>query len=162
MIIRNAAEQDIPVIHKLAHDIWWPTYRDILDDDQISLMLDEMYSEKALIMQMNAGVIFLIPEIHSQATGFAGYSLIDEEMMIFKIHKIYLLPSEQGKGTGRKLIEYISSLAKNNGGKILELNVNRSNPAYNFYRKLGFSVFKQANIPYHKYFLNDYVMRKKL
>ncbi|HEY0670125.1 MAG TPA: GNAT family N-acetyltransferase [Sphingobacteriaceae bacterium] len=162
MSIREATENDISLIRKLAHDIWWPTYRDILPADQISLMLEEMYSKNELVMQMNSGVNFLITETEGKATGFAGYSLTDKELMVFKIHKIYLLPSEQGKGTGKKLIGFITSLAVNNGGKILELNVNRSNPAFSFYKKLGFKIYEEVDIPYHKYFLNDYVMRKNL
>lgn len=162
MNIRQATETDIALIHRLAGEIWWPTYSDILEKDQISLMLEEMYSEKALIMQMNAGIHFLLTESDGKTTGFAAYSLTDEISKIYKIHKIYLLPSEQGKGTGRKLIEYIASVTANEGAKTLELNVNRSNPALNFYKKLGFSVYKQVDIPYHRYFLNDFVMRKKL
>lgn len=162
MVIREATHYDIQIIHTLARDIWWPTYRDILDADQISFMLDDMYSEKALEQQMNEGINFLITENEGQATGFAGYSLTDEEKMIFKLHKIYMLPSEQGKGSGKKLIEYVSSVAAQKGGKILELNVNRFNPAYNFYQKIGFSVYKLVDIPYHQYVLNDYVMRKQL
>jgi diamine N-acetyltransferase len=148
MVIREATASDIPLIHQLAQDIWWPTYGDLLEKDQISLMLEEIYSEKALIMQMNAGINFLLTESEGKARGFAGYSLIDTESGIYKIHKIYLLPSEQGKGTGKKLIEYITSLALNKGGKIIELNVNRSNPAFNFYKKLGFTVYQQVDIPF--------------
>jgi diamine N-acetyltransferase len=162
MVIREATHSDIKTINTLAHEIWWPTYCDILSPDQISLMLEDMYAEKALEQQMNEGINFLITENEGKATGFAGYSLTDEDKMIFKLHKIYMLPSEQGKGTGKKLIEYISSLAAQKGGKILELNVNRFNPAYNFYKKIGFSVYKLVDIPYHQYLLNDYVMRKKL
>lgn len=162
MIIRKATINDIRIIHKLAHVIWWPTYRDILDKEQIMLMLQNMYSEKALEQQMNEGIHFLIAERQSRPVGFAGYSLTDDEHKIFKLHKIYVLPSEQRKGTGKRLVEYVQSLVRDAGGKIVELNVNRLNPAFMFYKKLGFEVHKQVDIPYYHYVMNDYVMRKKL
>ena len=162
MLIREATAYDVTVIHKLAHAIWWPTYRHILGTGQISLMLENMYSEKALEKQLSDGITFLIAEKNTLPAGFAGYSLIDDKHMIFKIHKIYIHPSEQGKGTGRSFVEHIMDAASKQGGNILELNVNRNNPAFYFYKKLGFTVYQEIDIPYYQYVMNDYVMRKKL
>ena len=72
------------------------------------------------------------------------------------------MPTEQGNGSGKKLITHISELAKSKGGKILELNVNRGNTAHHFYRKIGFDIHQTVDIPYHHFILNDYVMRKNL
>jgi GNAT superfamily N-acetyltransferase len=91
---------------------------------------------------------------------FAGFSLIEPE--VYKLHKLYVLPSEQGNGTGKKLIEYIADLAREKGGKILELNVNRGNSASEFYKKVGFEIYRIVDISYHHFILNDYIMRKDL
>ena len=149
MIIRKAAESDISAISELAEKIWWPSYRNIISDEQISFMLNDMYSAESLKEQMGSGIEFLIVEKENLPVAFAGYSLTNTENQVYKLHKLYVLPTEQGRGTGRKLIEQVSSLATAKGGKILELNVNRGNPAHHFYSKIGFDI-------YH------YVMRKKL
>lgn len=162
MNIRTAADQDIPAIHELAEEIWWPAYRNIISDEQISFMLDNMYSENALQEQMIEGIQFLLAERDNAPVAFAGYSLIDSETPVFKIHKLYVLPSEQGKGTGKKLIEHMSSIAKAMNCMVLELNVNRGNPAQGFYLKVGFEIHNTVDIPYHQFVLNDYVMRKAL
>ena len=162
MIIRKAAESDIPAISELAEKIWWPSYRNIISDEQISFMLNEMYSAKSLLEQMHSGVEFLIVERDNLPLAFAGFSETDTENQVFKLHKLYVLPTEQGRGTGRKLIEHVSSLAKAKGGNILELNVNRGNPAHHFYSKIGFDIYQTVDINYHHFVLNDYVMRKKL
>jgi GNAT superfamily N-acetyltransferase len=94
--------------------------------------------------------------------GFAAFSETNTLEQVFKLHKLYLLPSEQGKGTGKLLIEEVSTQSKNLGGLILELNVNRGNKAVNFYKKQGFDVQQTLDIPYHTYVLNDYIMRKAL
>jgi GNAT superfamily N-acetyltransferase len=162
MIIRDATVSDIGVIHQLAHEIWWPAYKNIISDEQIVFMLDRIYSEAALKQQMDEGVNFLIAEYDDKPSGFAAYSLTEPFEMIFKLHKLYILPSEQGKGTGRELLDRVGELARKQLGTILELNVNRSNPALGFYKKSGFEIWKTVDIPYYQFFLNDYVMRKKL
>lgn len=160
MEIIEATELDIPVIHDLAEKIWWPTYSPILSEEQISFMLKNMYSESALKEQMNTGVKFLLVKRDSENVAFAGYSLDYENEPLLKIQKIYVLPSEQGKGTGKNLIEYISHLAKELNILEVELNVNRGNPAKGFYQKMGFEIRETVDIPYYEFVLNDYVMRK--
>jgi len=160
MRIRKATDQDIPVISELAEKTWWRSYRNIISDEQISFMLKDMYSEESLKVQMNSGIEFILAERENIPVAFAGFSLA--EPGIYKLHKLYVLPSEQGSGTGKKLIEHISDLAREWGGKILELNVNRGNPASGFYKKAGFDIYRTVDIAYHNFVLNDYVMRKNL
>lgn len=162
MKIRKAGVHDIQAIHELAEKIWWPAYRNVISDEQIRFMLEDMYSEGSLMEQMNGGLEFWLAVRENVPVAFAGYSLTESEKQIYKLHKLYVLPSEQGRGTGTKLIDHISALAKSAGGKILELNVNRGNQAQHFYRKAGFDVFETVDIPYHHFVLNDYVMRKAL
>lgn len=160
--IRKASLEDIPVINRLAEEIWWPTYRDFISEDQIHFMLKEMYSAEALEKQLEEGVTFLMALRADIPVGFAGFSQTDEAEQIFKLHKLYVLPSEQGKGTGKALVDEVSRLAKADGGKMLELNVNRGNKAQHFYKKIGFDIHQTLDIPYHHFVLNDYVMRKTL
>lgn len=160
MIIRKATVQDISVISELAEKIWWPSYRNIISDEQISFMLKDMYSEESLNEQISSGIEFILAERENIPVAFAGYSLA--EPGIYKLHKLYVLPSEQGSGTGRKLILHISDFAREHGAKILELNVNRGNPALEFYKKIGFDIYRTVDISYHNFVLNDYVMRKNL
>ncbi len=162
MTIRHATSTDIPAIHQLANEIWWLTYRDFISEEQIMFMLAEMYSVEKLEEQFKSGIDFLLAEYDKQAIGFASYSLTEEENKVFKLHKLYVLPAEQGNGTGKNLIEYIARLSKEKGGKILELNVNRSNPAFGFYKKTGFELYQTVDIPYYHFVLNDYIMRKAL
>lgn len=160
MRIRKATEEDITAITELAEKIWWPTYRNIISEEQISFMLKDMYSEESLKKQLVSGVDFILAEKENLAVAFAGFSLIEPE--VYKLHKLYVLPSEQGNGTGKNLIEYIADWAREQGGKILELNVNRGNSASEFYKKVGFEIYRTVDISYHHFILNDYIMRKDL
>lgn len=159
--IELATHQDVLSIHLLANEIWWPTYEAVLTKNQIQFMLKKGYSEQALTEQMDEGVIFLLAKRENANVAFAGYSL-DLNEAVCKLHKLYILPSEQGKGTGKKLIQYVSEQSEQRGAEILELNVNRNNPALGFYKATGFEIFKEVDIPYHGFVLNDFVLRKPL
>jgi len=161
-MIRQASFSDIPAISRLAHEIWWPTYSGVIAEEQITFMLADLYSHTALQSQMDAGVTFLIVERDDVPVGFAAYSLTEPKNFVYKVEKLYVLPAEQGRGTGRKLIMEIAGIVKTLGAKTLELNVNRGNKAFHFYKKLGFQVHKTVDIPYHGFVLNDYIMRISL
>jgi ribosomal protein S18 acetylase RimI-like enzyme len=73
------------------------------------------------------------------------------------------LPSQQGRGTGRFIIEQLIKAMRAKGATHLQLNVNRNNAAKNFYEKLGFEVIRQEDIDIgNGYWMNDYVMQKTI
>ena len=124
-------------------------------------MLDMMYGESSLKQQMHKGSQFIFVYDNEEPVGFAAY--FQKESSIFKLDKIYVLPSQQGKGTGRFVIDYIINDIKQKGGTALQLQVNRYNNAKTFYEKLGFVVIEETDFQIgNGYFMNDYVMEKKL
>ncbi|OQY92683.1 MAG: hypothetical protein B6D37_13690 [Sphingobacteriales bacterium UTBCD1] len=159
--IRIASATDIPLIRELTFKVWPQTYAAILSDEQIEYMLDMMYSESSLEKQMQDGARFVIAYDDQAPAGFASYQ--ETEPGIFKLHKIYVLPSQQGKGTGKFIIDHITGKIKAQNAKALQLQVNRFNEAKEFYEKLGFTVLYEADFDIgNGYFMNDYVMEKRL
>jgi len=155
--IREATINDIPTINQLAHEIWPTTYSEILSADQLKYMLELIYSEPSLKKQFEEGHHFLIVEEDKQAIAFADYSLLKD--VVYKLHKIYVLPNQQGKGIGKLLIEYVIKKVKENNGGALVLNVNRNNKAKQVYEHLGFKVISEEDIDIGEdYFMNDYIM----
>jgi GNAT superfamily N-acetyltransferase len=154
-----ATIKDIHVIQKLAYQIWPPTYSQILTKEQIEYMLDFLYSLKALEEQMeNLRHKFIIACDLTQPVAFASYSF-PFEPSVCKLHKLYALPEQQGKGLGRLLIDHIIYEIKLLGAIALQLNVNRQNKAKNFYEHLGFSIIGEENIDIgNGYFMTDYIM----
>ncbi|WP_207421667.1 GNAT family N-acetyltransferase [Desertivirga brevis] len=159
MEIRIADQNDLETVHHLANEIWRSAYRDILSTDQIEFMLADMYSIVSLEQQVQQGAIFLLAEERAVVVGFASFT---PNSSAYKIHKLYIHTSQQGKGVGSKLLNFIEAHAKENNASFLDLNVNRNNPALNFYKRIGFEILEEVDIPYHQFILNDYVMRKKL
>ena len=158
--IRKGTREDIPIISDLAERIWWPTYSPILTKEQIRFMLDTIYSEETLKKVMENGEQhFLLLYENQSPHGFASFGLRNEDSTIHKLHKIYVLPEDQGKGYGKRIIEEVINLIRAKNMHILDLNVNRFNPAKRFYERLGFRIIMEEDIPIGKYWMNDYVMR---
>jgi GNAT superfamily N-acetyltransferase len=163
IILRKAKEKDIEVIQDIAKNTWYSTYESILGVDQIEYMLNKMYSRGALISQLQEGHTFLIAEQNLQDLGFAGFSLSDPERNTYKLHKLYVLPSAQGTGVGKLLMNEVANIAKSAGAISLELNVNRNNKAAEFYKGAGFNIKETVDLDIgNGFFMNDYVMEKVL
>lgn len=159
ILIRKAKEEDMPIISDLAELIWPQTYTEYINEEQLRYMLDLMYNKGELLSQLQQGYTFLIAEDGSKDVGFACSSLIDAETKTYKLHKLYVLPEMHGKGVGKILINEIKNLAERNGGKFLQLNVNRNNKAKYFYLKGGFKIKETVDVNIgNGFFMNDYVM----
>ena len=158
--IRKAAADDIPLIRDLCFKVWPQTYSSIVSQEQIDYMLEKMYSPASLQNQMDAGSQFIIVYEEDEPVGFAAY--FEKAPSVFKLDKIYVLLSQQGKGTGRFMIGYIVDEIKQRGATALQLQVNRNNKAKDFYEKLGFIIIDEKDFDIgNGYFMNDYVMERK-
>jgi len=160
--LRKAKETDIELIRKIAKATWPSTYGEIIGQAQIDYMLDKMYNKGELLKQFIEGHTFLIAEEDAYECGFAGYSIIDHENRIYKLHKLYVLPTAHGKGVGKILINEVFNLVKDAGGTALRLNVNKYNKAKDFYLKAGFNVKESVVLDIGGgYVMDDYVMELK-
>lgn len=163
--IKKAGIKDIDCIQQLAYATWPDAYGEILSAEQLSYMLDLIYSKDALTNQVeNLHHQFIIVSENDNAVGFASYSPKHAGVTtIYRLHKLYVLPTQQGKGTGKLLLNFIIQEIKGSGAKILELNVNRNNKAFYFYTKTGFTIVREEDIDIgNGYFMNDFVMSCEL
>lgn len=159
-IIKSAEYKDLQIVHELANKIWPSAYGDILASDQLDYMLWQIYSLSSLQNQFeNLHHNFIIAFDERVPIGFASFSP-KENNNIYKLHKIYVLPQQQGTGIGKLLLNHIIGLIKKSHASTLELNVNRYNKARLFYEKLGFKIIAEEDIDIgNGYFMNDYIMQ---
>ena len=132
--IRKATTADCALIQKLAQQIFPVTYKDILTPEQTDYMMEWMYSLDNIRKQMEE-------EGHLQ--------------------KIYVLPYYQGAHCGsflfREAIKYIKEVHP--GPCLMELNVNRTNKALQFYEHMGMRKLREGDFPIgNGYYMNDYIM----
>ncbi|MEO7523292.1 MAG: GNAT family N-acetyltransferase [Ferruginibacter sp.] len=163
--IEKAGTAQIDIIQQLTYAIWPEAYKEILKTEQLAYMLELIYSKQALTNQIeDLGHMFIVVYDENIPVGFASYSPKSaENNSVYRLNKLYMLPNQQGKGTGKFLLNYVIDQIKNAGVKTLELNVNRQNKAIHFYKKIGFFISKEEDIDIGGgYFMNDYVMSLEL
>jgi len=162
--VRKATEQDIELIHKLAGVVFPSTYQTILSPEQCAYMLDWMYSPANIHKQMNGGHVYLMLSKNGIECGYA--SIEWPEADLFHLQKIYVLPEFQGCRAGRFLFEEIVKYIRSIHPKTpcaMELNVNRQNPAIQFYKHMGMIIDRQGDFPIgYGFYMNDYIMRLEI
>jgi len=161
--IRFADIGDLNTIGFLAQQIWPPTYREILVQEQLEYMMELFYSPSSLKKQLiEEKHVFILVENGDEPIGFASYSPI-RTTGVYKLHKLYVLPNQQGKGLGKAIVDFIVEDIQPKSAHALQLNVNRYNKAKNFYERLGFEIIREEDIDIgNGYYMNDYIMEKKI
>jgi ribosomal protein S18 acetylase RimI-like enzyme len=164
VVIENNIDADFTVVRAIANEVWPKTYGSILSQTQLDYMMDMMYSVEALQMQANEkNHHFILAKANNVSVGFASYEFEANATDKTKIHKIYVLSSQQGKGTGKILLDFIANEAKSQNNSAVFLNVNKYNSAQFFYTKLGFEITEEVVIDIGQgYIMDDYVMEKKI
>ena len=177
--ITPAGLNDKDFIRSVSERTWPSTYGHIISQEQIDFMLDWMYSDASLEKQMNTGCEFYIASIKKEggqwdAVGFCSVSPDDEkeaeeennttknvaDSKAHKLNKLYVLPSAQGTGAGKALLNKSIDVAKAADSSSIFLQVNKQNTAYTFYLKHGF--IKEAEFKFdigNGFYMDDYVMR---
>ncbi len=160
--IRPATTRDIPDIGRLARKIWPVTYGDILTAAQLNYMLDYFYNPASLENQLvTLQHSFIMAILENEAVGFASWSPVDPG--VYKLHKLYVDTSIQGKGIGKKMVDFILEKLESDRASALRLNVNRHNKARQFYEKLGFTIIGEEDVDIgNGVYQNDFIMEKKI
>ena len=162
--ISEATTKDFELIREIADKAWPVTYGKILSKSQIDYMLDAFYSEEVLNDNItNRGHHFLLLKEDTFYCGFASYEHHYLNTNGTRLHKLYFLPETQGKGFGKLLLDRVVTLSKENYSVLLSLNVNRFNPAFTFYQKMGFEIVAEEDLEIGQgYLMEDYKMEMPL
>jgi len=160
IIFRRADKNDINSIQQLAEKIWNAHYSGIISVEQISYMLEEMYSAESLASQMESGHEFFMAFVNEEPAGFM--SMQKRSTGNYFLPKFYIDTEIHRKGIGSALFDYV---IRETGNPVeIELTVNRKNyKAINFYFKNGFIIDHIADFDIgNGYFMHDFVMKRKL
>jgi len=162
--IVDAKPEDFETIRDIAYKTWPDTYGAILSKVQLDYMLELFYSVEALQKNVSEkGHHFLLVREDNETLAFLSYEHLYKSEPVTRIHKIYILPQTQGKGIGKLLIDSVVDLANEAQSEKISLNVNRHNKAQFFYKKNGFEIVAEEDVPLdHGYLMEDYVMEKTL
>lgn len=157
--IQQAKTVDFSLIREIAFQTWPATYSAILSKEQLNFMLSKFYSLKNLQLNTQQNQLFYIIFENKIPLGFLGIEHNFDAKPITKIHKIYILPNNQGKGIGKVAIDFVIEAASKNQNNKIILNVNRFNNAVLFYQKMDFKIVREIDIEIgNGYLMEDFVM----
>ena len=163
MEIRRLIKSELHIVSDLAHKIWPSTYAQIISKEQMTFMLNWMYSIETLEKSYETNHAFFAVFDADQPLGFIDLELDNPNPHWMKLQKIYVLPEKQKLGIGLALMDYTVLFAQENNVKHITLQVNRNNKAVVFYQKLGYYVVDEQDFDIgNGYFMNDFVLQKDL
>lgn len=164
MSIRKATLNDVTRIREIAELTWPNTYSNIISPEQITYMLNWMYSSESITKAIeDPKQDFFVWENNGKVLGFAGIEHHYQEKAITRLHKLYVLPETQGTGAGKQLLETVKDEGRKNGSEIVHLNVNKANPAVSFYNHCGFMISEEEVLDIGNGFvMDDYIMTLNL
>jgi|CZCB01.1.fsa_nt_gi ribosomal protein S18 acetylase RimI-like enzyme len=160
-----ATTDNIPDIQKISAVAWPHTFKDILSEKQIAYMMHWMYSDESLREQMEKQHHrYVLAKEGEEFVAYLSYEPNCENTGKTKIHKIYILPSHQRKGIGKRLFDFVLTQARETGEKAVYLNVNKNNKnAIAFYQRMGFyRAGEEVNDIGNGFVMDDYVYEKPL
>lgn len=159
IVIEKNNDENFTQIRAIAQEVWPIAYGTILSQQQMDYMMEMMYSIPSLQKQAATDKEFILAMENDQAVGFASYEFNYDGTSKTKIHKIYILSNQQGKGIGKILVDYIKDEARKENQKTILLNVNKYNVAQHFYKKIGFETISEEVIDIgNGYIMDDFVM----
>ena len=166
MVIRYAQKNELHFIRNIAFETWPIAYKNILSIKQLVYMLNKFYDLDVLASQQEqlSHQFILAFDESGNEMGFACYSRALDNTSKYLLHKLYILPNQQGKKTGTTFLDFIiNEIKKTEKKSVIQVNVNRHNNAINFYLKHGFSITHEEDIDIGEgYFMNDYVMQMEV
>lgn len=159
--IRKAELTDLAAIEALAVKVWNIHYPSVITQDQIDFMLEMMYSQKSLKIQIEEKKHeFYLAQEADRLLGFISIELENENKGSYFLQKFYIDTEIQNQGLGKFMFAYLTDLIRARNGKVIRLNVNRKNyKPINFYFKSGFKIelVKDVQIG-NGYEMNDFQM----
>jgi ribosomal protein S18 acetylase RimI-like enzyme len=134
--IRSATDQDIGAVRNVLVETWHATYDAFYGADKVEEITSRWHAIDALTQQLALPkTAYLVADRDGQiiATSLAR----EMEPGLVLLSRIYVLPSEQGRGTGTRLLQ--KSLAAFPSAKTVRLQVDPNNvSAIRFYERHGF------------------------
>lgn len=138
MQIRPAGREDLGAVRDLLVETWHDTYDRLIGAKKVAEITDSWHSIEALGRQLDIpGLCFLVAEENGTAV---GHVLADPRRPpTLLISRLYVRPSAQRRGIGRRLIA--EAVARHPEASELFLEVEAENAkGIGFYRREGFEV----------------------
>lgn len=142
MIVRDANEEDYPDILRLSEAFWEHTvYEEPFEEEQCLAMIEACYAAGLL------AVVESSKEIFGFVAGIKSPLLASSLANIGVEVAWYIEPHERSAGSGRRLLKYIETKAKEQGIKywnMVSMQSSMPEKANKVYKKSGYQLVEQS------------------
>lgn len=133
--VRVASPMDLQAVRAVASASWHATYAGLLSAPAIDTFLRRAYSDYSLLATLNGGGLWVLEE-DGRVVAYMRLSMQGE---VGFVDALYVTPTAQGCGYGRRLWENAHQWFAARGAREVRLTVACDNEhARGFYRHLGF------------------------
>jgi ribosomal protein S18 acetylase RimI-like enzyme len=153
-------------IAALARETFLQTYGGTSIEEHLAGYADVHFTEETIRRDLeNPEFRFLVAWVGGVPAGYAKLRRDSQprgitESRCLQIERIYILKSFQARGIGHQLIDTIRSMARQNGDRVIWLQVWQQNDqALAFYHKAGFTICDTAEFHLGTIVTQDYIMR---
>ena len=161
LTITPLKQNQIEPLTLLAKEIWTEHYVPIIGEEQVNYMLEKFQSPSAIKNQLTEGYRYYLVNLNNISVGYFSIQLRNNHSLF--ISKFYLEKKARGQGIAKAMLQEIDNIATQSKCKSLDLTVNKFNPAYEVYIKLGFKKVSSAIFDIgNGYIMDDFVMSKEL
>lgn len=115
--ITQAIESEINVIKSMADVVFRDTYSSILTAEQVEYMMEWMYSKQSIEKQFSYLHSFFIAWRNGIPVGYMSIqkeSITEDNITVYHLHKLYVMPEWQGRGVGELLFKQAHKYASEN------------------------------------------------
>jgi ribosomal protein S18 acetylase RimI-like enzyme len=145
ILTRRWTRGDLPTIQRLLLETWLDAYSPFIPREDVAGYLGKQYSQAKLEgLFADGDVTGVVAEVDGTVAGYAKlYDARAEQR--FYLHQLYILPSKQDLGLGRRLMGCAEQRAFELGADCIWLGVMVKNArAVAWYQKMGYMVMETA------------------
>lgn len=154
-MVRIAQLKDVEAIKLIAMLSWKQAYEELVPQDIQDKFLSESYSVEAIAKRIETSNVIVVTE-NNLDIGFAEYGIEGDKIHVYAI---YVLPSYQRMGYGKKMIKFIEDQHENTG-LIMDLE-NGNFLGESFCSRLGFEKMSSKADNLYGYPLKKVLLEKK-
>lgn len=154
-MVRIATRNDVEAIKLIAMLSWKQAYEELLPQEIQEKFLSEHYNSESIANRIEQSEMIVVTE-EGLDVGFAEYGFDEDSVHVYAI---YVLPSHQRQGFGKKMIDHIEKTYPN---KPLVMDLENGNfMGETFCSKLGFEKMSAKADSLYGYPLKKIILERK-
>jgi ribosomal protein S18 acetylase RimI-like enzyme len=149
--IRKVQKDGLEELIRISRSTFSESFAAYNTEDDMARYLAQAFSQEQLASELsNPESAFFFAELDGTVVGYmktntGGAQSADRFPDALQLERIYVVPSQQGKGIGQILMDEVIQMARQGGHNQVWLSVWERNPdAIRFYERNGFEVFDQC------------------